>query len=113
MSRKLGAIQSAKEVAAQLGLQLLAIDHLRTKTDPDGQPFFKGIKVANARGAIRYCYAKDDVDKFCSKYVTLQELADNAGTSTKSVSVKLSKLGVQPIMERYILRAKVFHRADL
>lgn len=104
---------SAKEVAAQLGLKLLAIEHLRTKMDPDGQPFLKGIKVANARGTIRYCYAKEDVDKFCSKYVTLQELADNAGTSTKSVSVKLSKLGVEPIMDRYILRAKVFRRADL
>nr|WP_323780432.1 TniQ family protein [Amylibacter sp.] len=104
---------SSKEVAAKLGLQLLAIDHLRTKTDLDGQPFLKGIKVANARGTIRYCYAKEDVDKFCSKYVTLQELADNAGISTKSVSVKLSKLGVEPIMDRYILRAKVFRRADL
>ncbi|MCQ0093518.1 TniQ family protein [Roseovarius sp. M141] len=104
---------SPKDAAKIIGIPSTAIEHLRTNFSPTGQPFLQGIEVSNARGTIRFCYARDEVERFCEEYVTLQELADDAGTSTKSVGVKLTKLGIEPIMNRHILKAKVFRRGDL
>jgi len=104
---------SPKDAAKIIGIPSTAIEHLRTNFSPTGRPFLQGIEVTNARGTISFCYARDEVERFCEEYVTLQELADDAGTSTKSVGVKLTKLGIEPIMNRHILKAKVFRRGDL
>ncbi len=104
---------SAKEAADRIGLRLLAIERLRTAMDVDGEPFLKATMITNARGTIRYCYAKEDVDEFCAKHVTLQEIADRNGVGTKSMSLKLTRAGIDPIMHRSLLGAKVFRRKDL
>ncbi|MEY8095965.1 hypothetical protein AB9F29_00910 [Falsihalocynthiibacter sp. S25ZX9] len=102
-----------KDAAKIIGLPTTAMERLRYTIDLDGQPFLKGIEVANAHGKIRYCYAKEDVDRFCEEFVTLRELTEDAGTNTKSMSMKLAKAGIEPTMERSVLTAKVFRRKDL
>ncbi|MCF3595770.1 TniQ family protein [Rhodobacteraceae bacterium LMO-12] len=104
---------SAKEAADRIGLRLLAIERLRTAMDVAGQPFLKATMITNARGTIRYCYAKEDLDEFRAKYVTLQEIADRNGVGTKSMSLKLTRAGIEPIVDRSLLGAKVFRRKDL
>jgi hypothetical protein len=104
---------SAKEAADRIGLMLMTIEHLRTAIDVDGQPFLKATMITNARGTIRYCYAREDLDEFCAKHVKLQEIADRNGVSTKSMSLKLTQAGIEPIMDRSLLRAKMFRRKDL
>lgn len=101
---------SFKEAAKRIGINPVAIEKLRTTLGPDGLPFLNAKKISNARGTIRYCYGKEDVDRFCEEYVTLQELADRNDTSTKSMGMKLARAGVEPIMHRKILKAKVFRR---
>ncbi len=104
---------SAKEAADRIGVRLLAIERLRTTMDVDGQPFLKATMITNARGTIRYCYAREDLDEFRAKHVTLQEIADRNGVGTKSMSLKLTQADIEPIMHRSLLGAKVFRRKDL
>jgi len=102
-----------KEAASRMGLKSPAIENLRTSMDVNGQPFLKGIKLTNARGTVRYCYAEEEVKKFCEVYITLKEFADLHGIGAKQMAEKLANEGVEPIMDRNVLRAKVFRRTDL
>jgi hypothetical protein len=102
-----------KETASRLGLKLLAIEHLRNSCDVNGQPFLRGSKLANARGTVRYCYTKKEVKRFREEYITLKELADLHGIGTKQMAKKMDTEGVEPIMARGLLRAKVFRRKGI
>ncbi|WP_240794149.1 TniQ family protein [Pseudorhodobacter turbinis] len=104
---------SPKNVSDLIGLKLLAIDLLRVNRDTDGELFLNASTITNARGTVRYCYAKEEVERFCEKYVKLQDLAAEHGIVTRTMGLKLSKAGIEPIMEFKSLQAKVFRRKDL
>ena len=102
-----------KEAASRIGLKLMAIEHLRNSCDANGQPFLRGTKLANARGTVRYCYTEKEVNRFREEYITLKELADLHGIGTKQMAKKMATEGVEPIMARSLLRAKVFRRKGI
>lgn len=104
---------SPKNVSDLIGLKLLAIDLLRVNRDTDGELFLNASTITNARGTVRYCYAKEEVERFRKKYVKLQDLAAERGIVTRTMGLKLSKAGIEPIMEFKSLQAKVFRRKDL
>ena len=104
---------SHKEAATRIGIDPGAIEHLRTGVEADGRQFLKGTEIINARGPIRYCYSREEVDRFCEEYATLVEIANRNGIGTKSMSLKLPNACIEPIMDRNILKAKVFRRKDL
>lgn len=58
---------SPKNVSDLIGLKLLAIDLLRVNRDTNGELFLHTSTITNARGTVRYCYGKEEVERFPEK----------------------------------------------
>ncbi|SEL05006.1 TniQ protein [Roseovarius nanhaiticus] len=104
---------SVAETARRLGVSTVGVTHLRTKLDETGRPFLQVTEVINARGSVRLRFAVEEIQRFLDIHVSLKDLAKREGVSTKAMSKRLSDRGIEPIMDRVLLRSKVFRRADL
>lgn len=104
---------SVAETARRLGVSTVGVSYLRTRTDAAGRPFLRANEIENARGSVRYRFAAKEVARFREDHVSLKELAEAEGISAKAMSYRLARAGAEPILERKLLRAKLFRRVDL
>jgi hypothetical protein len=104
---------SMRDASKRLRLPTTALPYLRASEDAHGRPLLTAEKTTNARGTTRYRYPIEDIDRFLNKHVSLQELSDHNETGTRRMSRLLIERGIEPIMDRKLLGAKIFRRIDV